>query len=87
MVHQKFTKGTIFRKMLKSSYMRYACLPLADGRAETGDLIVFQEADRGEAPTGRLLVARVLSVVEAETEYGQRIVMELELNHMQGVFG
>lgn len=87
MVHQKFTKGALFRKMLKSSFLRYTCLPLADGRAEKGDLIVFQEADRGEAPTGRLLVARVLSVVEAESELGPRIVLELELNHTQGVLG
>lgn len=87
MVHQKFTKSALFRKMLKANFMRYSCLPLADGCAEVGDLIVFQEADRGESPTGRLLVARIMSVVEAETEYGQRIVMELELNHTQGVFG
>lgn len=83
MVHQKFAKEELFRKMQKSRYMRYVCLPLADGPAAENDLIVFQEADRGRAPTGRLLVAQVMSAVEAESEFGKRLVLELELSHMQ----
>ena len=84
MVYQKFAKEELFRKMQKVNYLRYVCLPLPSlEQIWHGDLIVFQEVDRGRNQTGRLTVAEILSAALAESENGQRIVMELELKHMQ----
>lgn len=84
MVYQKFAKEELFRKMQKANYMRYVCLPLPSlEQIRHGGLIVFQEVDRGRNQTGRLTVAEILSAALAESENGQRIVMELELKHMQ----
>ena len=48
MVYQKFAKEELFRKMQKANYMRYVCLPLPSlEQIRHGDLIVFQEVDRG----------------------------------------
>lgn len=84
MVHQKFAKESLFRKMQSTDYLRYVCLPLADGPIGAGDLIVFQEVDLGRNQTGRLTVAEILSAAMAESEHGLRMVLELELKHMQG---
>lgn len=83
MVYQKFAKEELFRKMLDSKYLRYVCL-LPGGAPVRGDLIVFQEVDRGRVQTGRLTVAEILSAAMAESEHGLRMVLELELKHMQG---
>lgn len=84
MVYQKFAKEELFRKMQKVNYLRYVCLPLPSlEQIRHGDLIVFQEVDRGRNQTGRLTVAEILPAALAESENGQRIVMELELKHMQ----
>ncbi len=83
MVYQKFAKEELFRKMLDSKYLRYVCL-LPGGSPARGDLIVFQEVDRGRVQTGRLTVAEILSAAMAESEHGLRMVLELELKHMQG---
>lgn len=83
MVHQKYAKEELFRKMLNTKYLRYVCLPLSDGAASPSDLIVFQEIDRGGGQTGRLTVAEVLSATTAESESGPRLVLELEFKHMQ----
>ena len=84
MVYQKFAKEELFRKMQKVNYLRNVCLPLPSlEQIRRGDLIVFQEVDSGRNQTGRLTVAEILSAALAESENGQRIVMELELKHMQ----
>lgn len=84
MVYQKFAKEELFRKLQKANYLRYVCLPLPSlEQIRHGALIVFQEVDRGRNQTGRLTVAEILSAALAESENGQRIVMELELKHMQ----
>ena len=50
MVYQKFAKEELFRKMQKANYMRYVCLPLPSlEQIRHGDLIVFQEVDRGRS--------------------------------------
>ena len=82
MVYQKFAKEELFRKMLDTKFLRYVCL-LPGGPPSRGDLIVFQEVDRGRAQTGRLTVAEILSAAMAESEHGLRVVLELELKHMQ----
>lgn len=84
MVHQKFASEDLFAKMQQSKYMRYVCAPLADGRAEQGDMIVFLETDKGGNQTGRLTVAIVQSAEPAASEHGPRVVFELGLCHMRG---
>ena len=83
MVYQKFAREELFRKMLDSKYLRYVCL-LPCGAPARGDLIVFHEVDRGRVQTGRLTVTEILSAAMAESEHGLRMVLELELKHMQG---
>lgn len=84
MVHQKFVKESLFREMQSTAYLRYVCLPLADGPIGAGDLIVFQEVDLGRTPTGRMTVATIITAAMAESEHGPRVVMELALTHMRG---
>ena len=83
MVHQKFAKEELFRKMQSTNYLRYVCLPLADGPIGPGDLIVFQEVDLGRSPTGRMTVATIITAAMADSEHGPRVVLELQLTHMQ----
>lgn len=53
MVYQKFAKEELFRKMQKVNYLRYVCLPLPSlEQIRHGDLIVFQEVDRGGTKPG-----------------------------------
>lgn len=84
MVHLKNVNEELFRELRKNTYTRYVCGPLPSGRVNDGDLIVMQEVDKAGVATGRLSVGIVLSVVGAESEYGPRLVIELELKHTQG---